>query len=219
MMKFYSQCEEDKILFEKYFSKYTPPTSQCYYFEMGAMDGITYSNTKFFEETLAWTGVLVEPNPWMYHKLVLNRPNNVVMNAICSDQTTPVVFNICANVPAVCSLQMTKPSDFDAKYYMHSQMLQVKTVPVSLDAILEKSGVPRIDLCVIDVEGHEVHVLNSFSFKVPVVMFLIEFLEDEDKNNKVIEIMQNNKYKHMGKCQHNAVFIGEEYLKCFNLQD
>jgi FkbM family methyltransferase len=219
LFRSYSQCEEDKILFEKYFSKYAPPTDQCYYFEMGAMDGITYSNTRFFEETLGWTGILVEPNPMMYHNLLLNRPNNVVMNVICSDQTEPVVFNICANVPAVCSLQMTKPSDFDGKYYDHSEMLQIKTIPVSLDAILEKSGVPRIDLCVIDVEGHEVNVLNSFSFKVPVVMFMIEFLEDQDKNYKVVEIMAKHNYTYMGKCQHNAIFIGEEYLKCFNLQD
>ncbi len=216
-MRFYSQCQEDKILYERFFSKYTPPTPQCYYFEMGAMDGITYSNTRFYEETLGWTGVLVEGNPMIYPNLLLNRPNNIVMNAICSDQTNPVMFNICANVPAVCSLQMTKPSDFDQKYYNNSRMLQVNTIPVTLDNILEKSGVPRIDLCVIDVEGHEVNVLNSFSFKVPVVLFLIEFLEDDEKNNTVVKIMTKNNYKFIEKCQHNAVFIHKDYLKNFEL--
>ena len=43
---------------------------------MGALDGIKYSNTKFFEELLNWTGILIEPNPVMFNKLIKNRPNN-----------------------------------------------------------------------------------------------------------------------------------------------
>jgi len=215
-MKFYSQCEEDKILYEKYFKNYSLE-GQKYYFEMGAIDGLMYSNTKFYEETLGWTGVLVEGNPFVFPNLVLNRPNNKLMNAICSDSKESLTFNVCANVPAVCSLEVTKPEKFDNEYYKHSQMLKINSIPVSLDTILENSGVPRIDLCVVDVEGHEVHVLNSFSFKVPVVLFLIEFLDDSKKNDEVIKIMTKNKFKFMGKCAHNAVFINRDYLQYFNL--
>lgn len=129
------------------------------------------------------------------------------MNAICSDSKESLTFNVCANVPAVCSLEVTKPEKFDNEYYKHSQMLKINSIPVSLDTILENSGVPRIDLCVVDVEGHEVHVLNSFSFKVPVVLFLIEFLDDAKKNDEVIKIMTKNKFK----------FINRDYLQYFNL--
>jgi len=34
------------------------------FFEAGAVDGLTNSNTLFFERTLGWTGVCVEPSPW-----------------------------------------------------------------------------------------------------------------------------------------------------------
>ena len=68
-MTFYSQSSEDKILYEKYFKNYSLE-GQKYYFEMGAMDGVCYSNTKFYEDTLKWTGILVEPNPHQYINLI-----------------------------------------------------------------------------------------------------------------------------------------------------
>ena len=215
-MQFYSQSKEDNILYEKYFKNYNLE-GQKYYFEMGAMDGVIYSNTKFYEDTLGWTGILVEPNPITFYNLIKNRPNNKLMNVICSNLKNSLEFNISVDIPAVCSLEVTKPKDFDNQYYNHSNMLKIKSIPVSLDTILENSGIPRVDFCIIDVEGHEVHVLESCSFKFPVVLFLIEFLDDEEKNNKVISIMQTNNYKFMEKCAHNGVFINNDYLKYFNL--
>ncbi len=112
---------------------------------------------------------------------------------------------------------MTKPEKFDDEYYKYSQMLKVNSIPVSLDTILENSGVERVDLCVIDVEGHEVNVLKSFSFKVPVVMFMIEFLDDKSKNDEVLKIMIKNNYSFKGKVAHNGIFIHNDYLKYFQL--
>ncbi len=216
-MNFYSQCEEDKLLYEKYFKNYSLEGKK-YYFEAGAVDGVLYSNTKFFEETLGWTGILVEPNPFMFTKLCLNRPNNNLMCTIISDQKETLEFNVCANVPAVCSVEKTKPEKFENEYYRYSQMLKIKSIPVSLDAIVENSGVPRIDLMVLDLEGHEIQALNSFSFKVPVVMFMIEFLDDKQKNDEVLKIMLKNNYMFKGKIAHNGIFIHKEYLKYFSLQ-
>jgi FkbM family methyltransferase len=214
-MNFYSQCAEDKFLFEKYFSKYNL-SGPKFYFEMGAMDGITYSNTKFYEDTLNWSGLLVEANPLTFSKLILNRPKNKLMNIVCSSEKKALEFNICKNVPAVCGVESTKPSDFDRVYYRHSEMIKLNLVPVSLDSIFENSGVYRFDLCVLDVEGHEVNVLRSFSFKIPTVLWLIEALEDEEKNKEVLMIMETNNFRFMEKCAHNYVFIHNEFLKYFS---
>ena len=218
MNKFYSQCSEDKILYEKYFKNYSLEDLPRYYLEAGAIDGVMYSNTKFFEESLSWRGILVEPNPFMFSRLAINRPNNKLICAAISDQKTSLSFNVCMNVPAVCSLQMTKPEKFDNEYYANSQMLKINTIPVSLDTIIENSGVERIDLCVLDLEGHEKEALQSFSFnKVPVVMFMIEFLDDKSKNDEVLKIMIKNNYSFKGKVAHNGIFIHNDYLKYFTL--
>ena len=186
-MTFYSQCNEDKILYEKYFKNYSLEGKK-FYLEMGAIDGVMYSNTKFYEDTLGWSGILVEPNPYMFTQLINNRPNNKLLNILCSDIKDSLIFNVCS-IPAVSSVEITKPDNFDRIYYNHSKMQKINTIPVSLDTIVENSGLERIDLFVLDVEGHEINVLNSFSFKFPIVLFLIEFLDDEDKNKNVITLM------------------------------
>ena len=43
------------------------------------MNGITYSNTKFFEDTLNMSGVLIEPTK-QYLELLKNRPNCKIYN-------------------------------------------------------------------------------------------------------------------------------------------
>ncbi len=153
----------------------------------------------------------------MFSRLAINRPNNKLICAAISDQKKPLSFNVCMNVPAVCSLEMTKPEKFDNEYYANSQMLKINTIPVSLDTIIENSGVERIDLCVLYLEGHEKEALQSFSFKVPVVMFMIEFLDDKMRNDEVLKIMIKNNYSFKGKVAHNGIFIHKDYLKYFQL--
>ena len=68
---YYSQCGEDKFLNENFFKGKTNGV----YIEMGAVDGLFQSNTKFFEDQLNWTGILIEPQPNSFKKLQMNRPN------------------------------------------------------------------------------------------------------------------------------------------------
>lgn len=37
--------------------------------DLGCYDGITYSNTWYFEKMLNWTGICVEPNPEVYPRI------------------------------------------------------------------------------------------------------------------------------------------------------
>jgi FkbM family methyltransferase len=214
---FYSQCQEDKTLWEKFFSKYTLPDEQKYFFEMGAINGVMYSNTKFYEDILGWKGILVEPNPVMFLQLIQNRPKAYHLNAVVSDQTSPIDFSVCMNVPAVCSVKSTQPADFNAKYYNNSQMISLNLIPITLTEILRNSGLKRIDLMVIDVEGHEVNVLKSFDFSVPTVLWMIEFLDDEEKNEEVKTIMTSNGFEFIEKVAHNGVFIHKDYKSYFAL--
>lgn len=52
------------------------------YLEVGAFDGIQYSNTLFLRNKLGWSGLLVEPVKEYYDLLCQNRPDDVCVNAI-----------------------------------------------------------------------------------------------------------------------------------------
>ncbi len=51
---------------------------------MGALDGLTVSNTWAFEHALGWRGVHIEASPPSYDKLVVNRPGQLNIHvAVC----------------------------------------------------------------------------------------------------------------------------------------
>ena len=66
---YYSQYGQDKIINERIFNS----KRNGFFVDIGANDGITGSNTYFFEKELNWTGVCIEPQPDIFHKLTDNR--------------------------------------------------------------------------------------------------------------------------------------------------
>lgn len=66
---YYGRHGQDKYLHEKIFGD----LKKGRFLDIGAYDGIESSNTLFFEETLGWTGICVEPLPHIFQKLVKNR--------------------------------------------------------------------------------------------------------------------------------------------------
>ena len=67
-MNYYSQFGQDKYLNENFFHNKSNGT----YVDIGAHDGITGSNTYFFD-LLGWEGICFEPLPEIYNQLVINR--------------------------------------------------------------------------------------------------------------------------------------------------
>ena len=67
--KYFSQYKQDKFLSERIFQN----KRNGYYVDVGAHDGISLSNTYFFEKELGWNGVCIESNSLVYQKLIQNR--------------------------------------------------------------------------------------------------------------------------------------------------
>lgn len=212
-MTFYSQCKEDQLLYERYFKGYTLEGPK-YFFEMGALDGVLYNNTKFFEDSLGWSGLLVEGNPVTALKLAANRQKCCILNAVVSDAREPVTFKICTNVPAVCGVKETMPSNFDDTYYRAHNTVYHRAVPVPLSMVFANCGMPRIDLAVLDVEGHEMNVLNSWDHEkgIPVVSWLIECFDDPSGFHA---FMKARGYRFMENIAHNLFYVREDYVKFF----
>jgi hypothetical protein len=74
---------EDCLVFE-YFSELRKTGGT--FIEIGALDGMQFSNSWAFERCLNWTGVLVEGNSKNYKMLLAQRPRNStrkIQSAIC----------------------------------------------------------------------------------------------------------------------------------------
>ena len=83
--QYHGQDAEDRAAELKYFHN----LHKGVFLEMGALDGVLFSNTKHFEDAKDWRGILIEPNSVEFEKLSGNRPNAISVNAaVCAQKQT-----------------------------------------------------------------------------------------------------------------------------------
>jgi FkbM family methyltransferase len=173
-MIFYSQQNEDRILFEKYLN-YKNGT----FIELGAMDGVLYSNSLFFEKELDWNGILIEPTN-QYESLIKNRPNCYNFNYAISEFDGVVEF---VGSGALGGIKDSMPNGHLKGWGLDKELTyKVESKPIS--NVIRHLNIDRVDLFSIDVEGGELEVLRTFDWNIPVYIVLIEMAKYESNKDE-----------------------------------
>ena len=163
---YHAQNNLDKFLNETYFKNKINGT----FLECGAFDGVIDSNTYFFYKNLNWRGINIEPLPNIFQHLVKNRPEDININAALSDKTSIQEFTqaIASDVPYYNghfgngSLQHTEKHR-EELINRNCKFERFNIETYTINDLFEKINFDkRIDLFVLDVEGHEVNVLSKF---------------------------------------------------------
>jgi hypothetical protein len=81
-MEFYSQHEQDKILYDVLFKHKKEPG---FFLDIGAYDAIDISNTLFYKKFLNWSGICIEPLPGRFKLLKENRKAICIEGAISNE--------------------------------------------------------------------------------------------------------------------------------------
>lgn len=185
---YFSQLGEDKLLDEKYFKG----KRDGFFIELGAMDGVTYSNTLFFEQQLGWSGILIEPQTYMYESLVANRPNCYNFNYAISKIEGEVLFTGNYALGGIDSTMTDKHKKiWNLEGDGHSYM--VKSKPIR--DVIKDVPIQEVDLFSVDVEGGELDVLETFDWNIPVKIVLIEIQEhDYDKDNEIRNFLKRKNF-------------------------
>lgn len=176
---FYSQQKEDEILFNKYLNY-----KNGFFIELGAMDGVRYSNTLFFEKSLNWTGVLIEAMEDQYQRLIRNRPLCHNFNYAVSEVDGFIDF-YGGHDDAVGGIVKSMNEAHKKNWGFNNKApYKIKSKPIN--KILKDITIKKVDLFSIDVEGAEIDVLNTFDWSIPVYIILIEMIDygNEDGKNK-----------------------------------
>jgi len=208
---YYSQSEEDIFLNTHFFKD----KKKGIYVELGALDGKLYSNTKFFEDRLGWSGILIEPHPEKFKLLRKNRPRNFLFNELVSCHKEPLPFRyFIDNHAAVSGVESTLSRHHMETFYESSDkwtkeqpQSTITMTPKTLTEIIKSTGIKHIDFLSLDVEGHEYEVLRSWDFSVPIHIILIETLGVQpEKDDSCRRILKKNNYKFLTKWKHNEVY-------------
>ena len=211
---YYSQSGEDEFLNDTYFNN----KRDGIYIELGALDGILYSNTKFFQDQLGWKGILIEPHPYKFQHLKKNRPNNYLFNKLVSCETENVVFRyFLDNYSGVSGVEKTLPSEHFNNFFntIHEPQGRIIIKPTPFTEIIKHTDIKHVDLLSLDVEGHEYEVLSSWDFSIPIDVILIETLGGSqcEKEEQCRQLLIKNGYKFDKKFKHNEVFLLNEFKK------
>ena len=155
--KYYSQFGEDEILFEIFKAK---KTGVCV--EVGGYDGITGSNTVFFER-IGWHTLIVEPMP-KFCRLIRSTRSCEIAELAASDSKGEVDFFVPLGVETLSTMEMSEKHLERIKNITNQDIEKITVKTSRLDDILLERGFEKIDFITIDVEGHEISVLKGMSF-------------------------------------------------------
>lgn len=148
------------------------------FLEAGAHDGFTQSNTYYLERFRGWTGVLVEPVPELAKKAAKRRPRSHVARCAlvgpeqAGSNVTVSFGDLMSHIGEASEASKQAASDQGRESY------KVDVEARTLNDVLDEAGIQRLDLMVLDLEGHELDALSGLDLgKHPVSWLLIEMLD------------------------------------------
>jgi FkbM family methyltransferase len=175
IIMFYSQAGQDQWVIDVSKNK-----SGGYFLDLGAYDGVNYSNSFYLEKNLDWSGICVEADPKNFKNLIKNR------NCICEN----IAVNNYKGLVNFSSSEMGGKIDDESL-----QVIECETI----ENILIKNNAPfYIDYLSIDIEGNEFKVLEFFPFntwKFGIITVEHNLYCDGDFNkNRIMDVLLKNGY-------------------------
>ena len=165
MLQYYGQFDPpvDRFIFERYFpdARLRGVAVEC-----GACDGLTESSCKFFEESMEWACINIEAAPPLFAMLQKNRPRSFNFNFGLSNVDGVQRFKH-ARSPRVAAFgngsfehsaeHLASLRDEGCEF----EEFDVRTI--TWRSFVELTSLERVDLMVLDVEGHEAAVLEGMT--------------------------------------------------------
>ena len=192
--KYYSQKGQDKFVNENIFFNKT----DGFFIEIGANNGINFSNTYFFEKNLNWQGICIEPYPELFEELKKNR-NCYAENLCIASEKKVSKFLKCYGF--ITEMYSGLLDNYDPRhierinneieiYGGSKEIIEVKCI--SFNDLIEKYKIDKIDLLSIDIEGGEEKIIKSIDFSKIYIQVII--LENNFDDNDIRDYLINKGY-------------------------
>ena len=192
-IRYYGQTDQDLMLDRALFRGMQGGT----FFDIGANDGITYSNTLMFEQSRGWNGICVEADPLVFSALKTNR-SCVCVNAGVAPAAGKLPF-----------LQIEGPSQMLSGFLSNFDSRRMERVDYSIARsggskrvveveavtpaeLLKRHNLREIHYLNIDTEGNELEILRSFDFGAVFVHAITVECNFDDELEKLLHVTKDH---------------------------
>lgn len=199
--KHYSQYKQD--IFVKNYYKHLPHKERYIFVDIGANDGITYSNSYLLEndDEQNWEGILIEADCDIFEKCCLNRKHAHKYNvALCNIDGKVDFMQIIGSAQMLSGII----NDYSIEHLsrIHREIEEggdtfriISMEGARFSTIMSKHpDIQEIDYLSIDVEGSEMNILHGIDFQ----KYKINLIGIEDNypgNSQIEEFLKQHQYK------------------------
>jgi FkbM family methyltransferase len=189
---------------ENYFNK----QSNLFFVDIGAFNGITWSNTLSLEENYNWSGICIEANPLVFQSLFKIRKCKNINAAICEFEKEMTYWSIAGYAEMLSGIVDFYDERHIARIHQEikthgGRINEHKINSMRLETIL--TDIKIVNYLSIDTEGAELTILKSINFE-KVKIDLIS-CEDNGYNNNAESFLSEHGYKKITK------ICGDEFFE------
>lgn len=159
---YFSQSGQDWFLDQVLFKKRRAGV----FVDVGGHDGVTGSNTLFFEVFRGWSGLLIEPVPALLAQAKSVRRCACDGSVVSGDGAAAEFLTVEAGFQQMSGrLDTYDPGMLDRVRAQPGHRETIRQVETrTLGEILRERGIARVDFLSLDIEGAELDVLRTFPF-------------------------------------------------------
>jgi len=192
-MNYFSQYKQDFII-DKIIQQKRGGT----FVDIGAHNGIIFSNTYFLEKERNWSGVCIEPIPELFNELKQNRKCKIISGCVSNKKGVMKFLRITGKHNMLSGLKESMDAEHlkritkDTKAH-GGEIIEIDIKCYILNDILAENKLYNIDYCSIDTEGAELDILKSIDFD----QFYIKIfsIENSEISMEIRNLMKSKGYK------------------------
>ena len=179
--------------------------------DIGCFHPTRHNNTyKMYKS--GWYGINIDLNPLTIDLFNFARQKDININAAISDIEEDKTLYFVGELNTQNTLEANHLSFLKNHHNLKEEEISKQIIKTRrLDNILDNYNFNNIDFMNIDVEGHELNILNSIDFlKYKIKFICIEMIDHNDQakliNEKLNEILEKNGYILEKKLDFNFIF-------------
>jgi len=177
-----------------------------FFIEAGAFDGESESTTLHFELEHGWTGLLVEPVPLNFNKLVSKNRRAWSVQTCLSTKKTPETVNFSLSA----SSKATMSGIIGTNETTQDDMVEMQCLP--LYSLLLSLGNPTVDFLSLDIEGAEFQVLKNIpweSVDIRAISVETQFAGEVMEGDKedIFRLLTGLGYTHLDSIARDDIFV------------